>query len=141
MKYGKRLLTLMTLFAGAGALWNLIDEYYILGSPFGVFIYWSMWMFLPILNLLCGTRTSNRRILAASLLLGSLYLCLFTFYMLNGNTSEKLGAEHLHIFLVPFMVLPLYSLLFFLYMLREHVKTHPRADAPAVSETTPSVEP
>jgi len=140
MRNGKRLLTLMTIFGAAGALWSLIDEYWILGSPAGVFMVWCMWIFLPALNLLCGLWTSNWKILTAAVLLASFYLFLFTGYAFNGSTEEKMGAQHMHIYLVPFMVLPLCSLLFFLFMLREYVKTHPRNTQTAVAVESVSGE-
>ena len=99
--WGRRISLAVTLLAFAFYFWNAIDEFYILGSYKNVMFILALWMLAPVLNLIWGwwmTFQSGQQI---SALLAMLYAVIGFVYAINGSTSGKMGAQHMHLVLVP----------------------------------------
>ena len=102
-------------------IWNAEDEAVLLGGASGVLLVVFFWLLVPYLVALVGIFSKSPDKTRVSLYLSAVYAVFFLHYALNGSTRDRgsMGAEHMHLILVPFVV-PIISLfvLCVLYLLR-----------------------
>lgn len=92
------------LFAGL----NIAEEHWLHQSFYHFLILWAL---APCINAVAGLRAKRAITLGAALILASTYAAFFSLYATNGPSNrEAIGAEHMHIVLVPFIVSPAFAL-------------------------------
>src|SRR5690606_2493464 len=102
MRNSKITILAFTLIAAVAALWNVWDEYDLLGTFAVVIAFALYWMLLPVLNAITGMLSGDPRAVRTALVLALLYAALYLRYAANGPTSERVdGAQNLHLLLVP----------------------------------------
>jgi len=97
-------LVLFFVLAASFAAWNLRDEMYMISTYMQMTVFFLAWLLTPFIVMLFGLRSKSPQALRAFLVLEFLQMCLFFLYALNGSTQGLMGAEHLHLFIVPVML-------------------------------------
>lgn len=100
--------------------WNLYDE---MPRDFPLFVLMGIflgWVFVPYCAMAIGVLAKTSATRWASLIVELTLMPVFMMYAFNGSSRSRVGAQHMHLFLVPFLlpciagiVLALLLLLFF----------------------------
>lgn len=101
----KQFLVGMLLLSVAFALWNAVDEYYWLASLTSVAIVTALWTAIPLGAGMIGLHSKKPHVVEVTILLAMSYALLYFLYALNGSTAGNQGAEHMHVLLVPVLML------------------------------------
>ena len=85
--------------------WNISDECHLLGSWSAFLVCLLIWLISPYLVAFLGIFSKSATNMRASVLLSVGHAALFLVYALNGSSAERMGAGHMHLMLVPFLLL------------------------------------
>lgn len=106
---------IVALFVASGffASWNIVDESYlaIFDQRGSVLHFTAAWLLWPALAMMAGLLSKDLGRARRCLVLSIMYLFIFASYAANGSTQDRPeGAQHMHLVLVPVLVLPILSL-------------------------------
>jgi hypothetical protein len=101
----KRIVYYCTFASIIFVIWNTCDEYYVLGSFGDAAIIVAMWLAMPGLNVLIFLFVPAQRFQQMAIVMSVLYMLIFSFFAFNGSTSRyEVGAQHMHLLLVPVLL-------------------------------------
>lgn len=81
---------------------NLIGEVRLISDVGSLIVILAIWLPPPMWNFFRGIWTTNGKSTRMSLAIAVYYFSWMLFYALNGSTSNREGAQHMHIYLAPF---------------------------------------
>jgi hypothetical protein len=100
----RRRLVLVFVIALGFAFWNLCDEMYIIRTYLLLMQLFLAWALAPFLVLILGLLSKNSSVTRASLIWECVHMSVFLLYALNGSTRGRMGAGHMHLFIIPILL-------------------------------------
>ncbi len=101
----KFILVILSISAALSAIWNVAEEP-IASNWQEKYLILTLWIIPLFINCLWGTLAKNSAYRRDSRNLSIVYFVIYGFYALNGSSANEIaGAEHMHLFIIPFFVL------------------------------------